>query len=81
MVARDPSPENPFLTRRNRMRRASFLMTQNYPATARLDDRPPLTPAARAAEKGEAERPLQLSYNFGKPDRPSPRLKPRLSRS
>ena len=79
MVADRPSGENPFLTRKNRLRRANFLMTQSYPATARLDDRPPLR--VRPSGEGDEDRGVQLSYSFGRRDRPSSRLKPQHGRS
>ncbi len=77
-----PSPENPFLTRRSRRRRGAFLATQSYSTTARLDDRPPLRVRdPRPGLNGEADRPLQLRYSFGRDEQPEPPWEPRFGRS
>jgi hypothetical protein len=59
MVAQSPSPENPFLTRRKRLRRAEFLLHKDQ-ASATFAD----TPEVREAEAPVKEKAAQPVYNF-----------------
>jgi hypothetical protein len=64
MVARAPSEENPFVTRKQRLRRAEFLLNQGHasaaPASAPAMADAPSRPAAAAQS---AEQPV---YSFGR---------------
>ncbi|MGD9809758.1 MAG: hypothetical protein AB7U35_00300 [Sphingobium sp.] len=58
MIAQRPSAQNPFLTRKNRLRRANFLLR---------DQQAPLDEAGRLAPEPEAQaepakRPMQVTY-------------------
>lgn len=75
LVAARPSTQNPFLTRRNRLRRANFLLRQRDGAQA--------SPQVRSAPAQSAQQPAvdrsQMVYSYG-PGSPTRRgLKPRTS--
>ncbi|HEX7782464.1 MAG TPA: hypothetical protein VF509_06630 [Sphingobium sp.] len=66
MVAESPSAANPFLTRRNRLRRATFLLNQaetgNHAAPAR-QEKPVAAPQGEMVTKEVRAQPV---YDFGK---------------
>lgn len=78
VVSEAPLQQNPFLGGMNRQVRDDSLMTHSYPATGRLDDRPPLR--VRPGRDGEEERGVQLYYDYGRREQPSLRFKPQLRR-
>ncbi|MBN8817119.1 MAG: LPXTG cell wall anchor domain-containing protein [Sphingomonas sp.] len=64
MVAAAPSAENPFLTRRNRLRRANFLLRNGQlPATSQAAT--PVRTAAAAAPAQQPQKAAQPVYSFG----------------
>lgn len=64
MVAAAPSAENPFLTRRNRLRRANFLLRNGQmPATSQAAV--PVRTAAAAAPAQQPQKAPQPVYSFG----------------
>ncbi|MDQ4418872.1 hypothetical protein OOT33_00225 [Sphingobium sp. DEHP117] len=82
MAAAAPSAENPFLTRKNRLRRADFLLSRSNM------DRPQADAAIEAnaeawddeRQKGEVASPQQVSYSFGNSGALKPPvLKPRYN--
>jgi hypothetical protein len=66
MVAESPSPENPFLTRKNRLRRATFLKREQDENVIQVSAPEPIAP--RIPEPVAAREPARTSvtHNFGK---------------
>lgn len=77
MIAEAPSTANPFLTRKNRLRRANFLLAKSGDELV-LEQ--PSTPsvAAQSAKEKPADA-VQISYAFGKGGLRPPVLKPRFN--
>lgn len=68
LAALPPSPENPFLTRKNRLRRARWLLAHGGMESATTEQRPL---AAGQPEVAQVNR--GVTYDFGKAGRkPSP---------
>lgn len=74
MIAAQPSAENPFLTRKNRLRRANFLLAQEG---AGLDQGQ--VPADTARPSTPSVQPIQVSYGFGRGALRPPVLKPQYN--
>ena len=77
MIAEAPSEANPFLTRKNRLRRANFLMRQDNIASPQ----PALSEAAApaAAHAAKPEDATQVTYRFDGKRQRTPILKPRFN--
>ncbi|MEZ5655766.1 MAG: LPXTG cell wall anchor domain-containing protein [Sphingobium sp.] len=77
MIAEAPSEANPFLTRKNRLRRANFLMRQDNIASPQ----PALSEAAApaAAHAARPEEATQVTYRFDGKRQRTPILKPRFN--
>lgn len=75
MIAEPPSAANPFLTRKNRLRRANFLLARSADELLLDKAESPSVEAPVAAEK--PANTLQVSYAFGKGSLHPPVLKPR----
>jgi hypothetical protein len=78
IIAERPSAENPFLTRKNRLRRANFMMrnadmVDSVPDPAMGSVREP-----EVAQASSAGRPLQVTYNISGGPRRSGVLKPQF---
>ncbi|MCP1471544.1 hypothetical protein J3E64_003255 [Sphingobium sp. OAS761] len=76
MVAAPPSAENPFRTRKNRMRRARWLIAQRDDAAAPAT--PPQTFHAEPVPASAADR-SQTVYSFGRQDARKPIFRPRTT--
>ena len=71
MVAAPPSPENPFLTRSKRMRRAKYILEHGAPQPLSQNAAPATAPAQQTEVKP------QPAYAFGKAGYPArPNWKP-----
>lgn len=82
MAAAAPSAENPFLTRKNRLRRADFLLSRSNMDRPQADDAIAANAEARddKLQKGEVASPQQVSYSFGNSGALKPPvLKPRYN--
>lgn len=77
MIAGTPSSANPFLTRKNRLRRANFILAQSGVDTAGEQvAAPSVVPSVAPAKTQD---PVQVSYAFGKGSLRPPVLKPRYN--
>lgn len=78
MAAAAPSPENPFLTRKNRIRRANFMLSHERAGSIPAEHR-----AAESIEANNSQRTheevRQVSYSFSNGALKTPVLKPRFN--
>jgi|GEM_PF-2880730 len=83
MIAAGPSVANPFLTRKNRLRRANFLLANGgeYHGTGMKPHAPQTSVAAQTAQKSaEHINPIeQVIYQFSGTNKPRVALKPRYN--
>lgn len=66
MAAAAPTADNPFLTRKNRLRRAHFLLRHEQGGHEVAATQAAKTPEMAKAPQSQAERSAQPVYNFGK---------------
>lgn len=78
MAATAPSAENPFLTRKNRLRRANFLLSHQRAGDDTGESRAPQSVEAASPQQNERHR-SQVSYSFGNGSLKTPVLKPRYN--
>lgn len=77
MIAEAPSALNPFLTRKNRLRRANFLLARN--ADELVLEQPASHSVATQSLPKKPSDAIQISYAFGKGGLRPPVLKPRFN--
>ena len=77
MIAEAPSTANPFLTRKNRLRRANFLLARN--ANELVLEQPSTPSVSAQSAKEKPADAIQISYAFGKNSVRPPVLKPRFN--
>ncbi len=77
MIAEAPSAANPFLTRKNRLRRANFLLAQS--ADELVLEHPASPGVAEPNAEAKPASTVQISYAFGKNSLRPPLLKPRYN--
>ena len=66
MAAAAPTADNPFLTRRNRLRRAHFLLHHEQGANSASMHEAPKAPDVATTNQSQSQRSAQPVYSFGK---------------